>query len=127
MSGKVVHFEIPADDVERAGSFYADAFDWKLQSMPGMGYTIITTTPTDDQGMPSEPGAINGGMFSRVADIATPVITVDVADMDAALARVEALGGQVVRGKEPVGDMGFAAYFTDTEGNLMGLWQTASA
>ena len=125
MSGKVVHFEIPADDVERARSFYAAAFDWKLQSMPGMGYTIITTTPTDDQGMPSEPGAINGGMFTREADIATPVITVDVADMDAALARVEALGGQVVRGKEPVGDMGFAAYFTDTEGNLMGLWQTA--
>jgi predicted enzyme related to lactoylglutathione lyase len=127
MSGKVVHFEIPADDVERASSFYASAFDWKLQSMEGMGYTIIMTTPTDDQGMPSEPGAINGGMFTRVADIATPVITVDVADMDAALARVEALGGQVVRGKEPVGDMGFAAYFTDTEGNLMGLWQTASA
>ena len=127
MSGKVVHFEIPADDVERASSFYAAAFDWKLQSMPGMGYTLVTTTATDDQGMPAEPGAINGGMFTRQADIATPVITVDVADMDAALAKVEELGGQVVRGKEPVGEMGFAAYFTDTEGNLMGLWQTASS
>ena len=94
--------------------------------MPEMGYTMVGTTPTDEQGMPSEPGAINGGMFARVEDVATPVITIDVDDIDAALAKVESLGGATVRASEPVGDMGFSAYFRDSEGNLMGLWQTAS-
>jgi predicted enzyme related to lactoylglutathione lyase len=45
--------------------------------------------------------------------------------MDAALAKIESLGGSTVVGKQPVGDMGFSAYFTDSEGNLMGLWQSA--
>lgn len=127
MSDRVVHFEIPADDVERAGSFYSDAFGWQLQSMPGMGYTIISTTPTDDQGMPAAPGAINGGMFARQGDLVSPVVTVEVADLDVALARVEEMGGSVVRAKQAVGDMGFAGYFKDTEGNVLGLWQSAKA
>lgn len=126
MSGKVVHFEIPADDVERAGTFYAGAFGWQLTSMPDMSYTLVRTAPSDEQGMPSEPGAINGGMFRRQDALTTPVITIDVADLNAALAKVEEMGGTVVRGKEAVGDMGFAGYFTDTEGNLLGLWQSAS-
>jgi predicted enzyme related to lactoylglutathione lyase len=126
MTNSVVHFEIPADDVERAKAFYGSAFGWTLTSMPGMGYTLVGTSPTDDQGRPSEPGAINGGMFARQPDIATPVITIQVDDLDAALAMVEQLGGAVVRRKTPVGDMGFAGYFTDTEGNVLGLWQNAS-
>jgi predicted enzyme related to lactoylglutathione lyase len=124
MSGQVVHFEIPADDLDRARAFYRDAFGWRLDSMPGMGYTLVSTTETDDQGMPTSPGAINGGMLQRQAPITSPVITVDVADIDAALAQVEKLGGQVVRGAEPVGDMGIAAYITDPEGNVIGLWQS---
>ena len=126
MSGKVVHFEVPVDDVDRATFFYVEAFGWQLASMPGMGYTMITTTPTDEQGRPAEPGAINGGMFVREADLTTPMITIDVADLDAALAKVEELGGSVVRPKFPVGDMGFAGYFRDSEGNLLGLWQSAT-
>ena len=54
------------------------------------------------------------------------MITIDVDDIDAALSKVESLGGKTVRPSEAVGQMGFAAYFTDSEGNLMGLWQTAS-
>ncbi len=126
MTGRVVHFEIPADDVERARSFYRDAFGWQMSGLPEMGYTMVGTTPTGENGMPSEPGSINGGMFARVEDVATPVITIDVADIDAALAKVESLGGSTVRAKEPVGDMGFSAYFRDSEDNLMGLWQSAS-
>jgi predicted enzyme related to lactoylglutathione lyase len=53
------------------------------------------------------------------------VVTIDVDDIDAALTKVGELGGKVVRAKMSVGDMGFAAYFTDSEGNLLGLWQTA--
>jgi uncharacterized protein len=126
MAGAVVHFEIPADDVSRAQSFYRDAFGWNITPMPEMEYTIVGTTPTTEQGMPKDPGAINGGMFERQQDISTPVITIDVDDVDAALEKIESLGGKTVRPKIAVGEMGFAAYFNDSEGNLMGLWQNAS-
>ncbi|MFP5371081.1 MAG: VOC family protein, partial [Actinomycetes bacterium] len=41
MSGRVVHFEIPFDDGDRARAFYKEAFDWQLMEMPEMGYTIV--------------------------------------------------------------------------------------
>lgn len=122
MSGRVVHFELPADDLDRARQFYADAFGWQLLSMPDMGYTLITTTPSADTG-PLEPGAINGGMLARQAPITAPLIVIEVADIDDALARVEQLGGKTAIGRLAVGEMGFAAYFNDPEGNLVGLWQ----
>ena len=120
---KVVHFEVPFDDAERATSFYREAFGWQLDSMPGFGYTMVTTTPTDERGRPSETGGINGGMLRRQGPITTPVITIGVDDMDDALTRIEKLGGKVAIGRQPVGDMGFSAYVQDTEGNLIGLWQ----
>jgi hypothetical protein len=64
-------------------------------------------------------------MFQRAEGFSGPTVVIDVPDIDAALEDVEAAGGKVGRRKEPVGDMGFAAYFTDTEGNLVGLWETA--
>jgi hypothetical protein len=126
MSGKVIHFEVPADDLERARAFYAAAFGWKLQDMPGMDYTLVSTVATDEQGMPAEPGAINGGMAKRQPPLTSPVITIEVADIDAALQKVSELGGSVAQGSQPVGDMGFAAYINDTEGNTIGLWQSAA-
>jgi predicted enzyme related to lactoylglutathione lyase len=125
MAGRVVHFEVPFDDVDRATGFYRDVFGWQIQSMPELQYHLVSTGPVGEQGMPEEPGFINGGMFSRQANISTPVITIDVDDIDAALADVETHGGATVEKKMPVGDMGFAAYFTDCEGNLLGLWQSA--
>jgi predicted enzyme related to lactoylglutathione lyase len=124
MSGKVVHFELPADDQNRAKTFYAEAFGWDLADVPGMAYTMVTTTPSGDRG-PTEPGAINGGMAGRGGPITAPVITIDVDDIDTALATVERLGGKTVQGRMPVGEMGFTGYFSDTEGNVVGLWQTA--
>lgn len=124
MSGRVVHFEIPFDDGERASTFYAGAFGWKLDSMPEMQYVLATTGPSD-QGPPSEPGFVNGGMLARGEPVASPVIVVDVEDIDATLKEIERLGGSTVTAKETVGEMGFSAYFTDSEGNLMGLWQNA--
>ncbi|MGH8893960.1 MAG: VOC family protein [Actinomycetes bacterium] len=127
MSGRVVHFEIPFDDGDRARSFYKDAFGWNLQEMPEMSYTIVTSGPTSDQGLPSEPGFINGGMFQRDGGSASgPVIVVDVENIDKALETIERLGGSTVVAKEPVGDMGFAAYYKDPEGNVMGLWENAT-
>jgi hypothetical protein len=122
---RVVHFELPADDVERAQNFYREAFGWGMNSMPGMGYTMVSTTPTGDDGRPTEPGGINGGMLARQNPVTAPVITIGVDDIDASLATVERLGGKVALGKQPVGDMGFSAYFVDPEGNVVGLWQNA--
>lgn len=123
MSGRVVHFEIPADDLARAEGFYRDAFDWEINSVPGMGYTLVLTTPSTKSG-PTEAGAINGGMLTRQAPITAPLVTIQVDDIDKALKTIEGLGGRTVRGRMPVGDMGCAAYFADTEGNVVGLWET---
>jgi len=125
MSGRIVHFEIPADDVERAQAFYREAFGWRITPMPDMNYTIVSTTETDDSGFPKEPGGINGGMMARGEFFQHPVVTVETDDIDNALLTVEKLGGAVVRPKTPVGGMGFAAYFSDSEGNVIGLWENA--
>ena len=124
MSGPVVHFEIPADDVARAADFYAQAFDWDVNAMPDMGYALLMTTPSTERG-PKEPGAINGGMLARKEPVTAPVVVIQVDSIDDALKRVESLGGRTVSGREPVSTMGFAAYFTDSEGNVLGLWENA--
>ena len=126
MSGRVVHFEIPFDDGDRARGFYKEIFGWQLQTMPEMGgYTLVMSGPSGDAG-PTEPGFINGGMLSRdQAATRGPVIVVDVDSIDATLERIGGSGGATVVAKVPVGDMGFAAYFTDPEGNVVGLWETA--
>jgi predicted enzyme related to lactoylglutathione lyase len=124
VADKVVHFELPADNLERAQNFYRSAFDWSINTVPGMGYTLVQTTPSGKDGSPTAPGAINGGMLTRQAPIKNPVITIEVASIDDSLKQIEKLGGRVVRDKQPVGNMGFAAYFSDSEGNVLGLWQT---
>lgn len=125
MTGRVVHFELPADDVARAGEFYRNAFGWTITPVPDMDYTMVGTAPSDETGMPTEPGAINGGMMSRQDPVTAPVVTIQVDDIEAALQQIEGLGGKTIRGKVAVGPMGFSAYFTDTEGNVVGLWQDA--
>ncbi len=125
MNGRVTHFEIPADDLERAQMFYRDTFGWNITPMPEMQYTLVGTTPSDEKGMPSTPGGINGGMMRRQGPMTNPVITIEVDDVDKSLEQVEKMGGKTVVGRQPVADMGFTAYFEDTEGNLMGMWQSA--
>jgi predicted enzyme related to lactoylglutathione lyase len=125
MSARVVHFEVPFDDADRAVSFYRDVFDWQIQSIPEMGYHMVSTGPVSEQSGPTEPGYIGGGMLQRQAPVQTPVVTLEVDDIDAALVAVAKHGGAAAGEKMAVGEMGFAAYFTDSEGNLMGLWQSA--
>ena len=95
--------------------------------MPEFEYNFVQTGPTEESGMPKEPGYIGGGMFQRQADIGRPIITIDVDDMTSALSTIKEHGGAAVGEPMQVGDMGIAAYFTDSEGNLMGLWQSTSA
>ena len=126
MSSRVVHFEVPYDDAERARGFYSDVFEWQVQPIPELSYDIVTTGPVGDQGMPTEPGFIGGGMTQRSDMVPRPVIVIAVEDIDATLDRIRANGGSAVGDKVPVPDMGTAAYFQDSEGNLMGLWQNAT-
>lgn len=120
----VVHFEIPADEPARAKAFYEAAFGWSIQGMPGMGYHFLFTTPIDEATrMPRETGAINGGMLQRHPIVATPVITIQVADMGAAVQKLTAAGGTMLGEPHTVGSAGIAGYFKDSEGNTMGLWQ----
>jgi uncharacterized protein len=125
---KVVHFEIPADDLDRAKSFYGAVFGWELQTVPMNGgeYTSVITTDVDEQTQqPIEPGAINGGMFVRnESTVTTPVITIDVDGIDDALKQIEAEGGSTVTPRTAIPGLGAFAYFKDPEGNVMGLWET---
>jgi predicted enzyme related to lactoylglutathione lyase len=125
---KVVHFEIPADDVERAKSFYGSVFDWDLNTMQmdEGEYTIATTTPVDESMMPTEPGAVNGGLMQRSDETPSPVITIDVDDIEQSLKDVEAAGGTTVTPRTPIPGMGAFGYFKDPEGNVMGLWETSA-
>ena len=124
---KVVHFEIPADDLDRAKAFYGSVFGWQLQTMPMAGgdYTSVVTTPVDGQTqLPTEPGAINGGMTQRDERTPAPVITIDVEAIDDALKEIEAGGGTTVTPRTSIPGMGAYAYFRDPEGNVLGLWET---
>lgn len=128
MTGRVVHFEVPYDDGDRARAFYADVFGWQVNTIPELKYTSVSTGPVTEEGYPKEPGYINGGMFDRAgAPVTLPVITVEVDDADATLEAIERNGGKTVAAKFAVGEMGFAAYFEDCEGNVIGLWQSAPA
>jgi predicted enzyme related to lactoylglutathione lyase len=125
MTGEVGHFEIPADKPERARKFYSTTFGWKMNEMPGMDYTMVSTGPVDEQGMPTKPGSIGGGIGKRGGPLEHPVVTIIVDDLTAAEKAVEKNGGKIIQKKQPIGDgsMGFTAYFKDSEGNTVGLYQ----
>ena len=122
---KIVHFEIPFNDEDRAKTFYKGVFDWEMQEMPEMSYVITRTGPTDENFMPKESGFINGGMYKRDEESAqSPVLVIDVRSVDKHVKKVEDAGGSVFRPKMQVGDMGYYAQVTDTEGNIIGLWES---
>lgn len=124
---KVVHFEIPADNLERAKKFYS-IFGWQLQDWPMpddsvyVGAKTVETDDTTDQ--PKEPGAINGGIVQRDQYAKTPSITIDVPSVDEYLEKVKQAGGKIVKPKQLIEGMGYYAYVADTENNLLGLWET---
>jgi len=125
VNGKVVHFEVPAKDMKRAKAFYSEVFGWKANDveMPGMEYSLVSTTEVDKEGRPKTPGSINGGMMKMTKPFTGPVITLQVGDITAALKAVEKHGGKTITKKTPMGEWGYFGYFNDSEGNIMGLFQ----
>lgn len=120
---RVVHFEIPADDLDRAKRFYSDNFGWKLTQLgPEMGnYVLVHTGPTDDQGMPRDKAFINGGLMKRDPSATAPVLVIAVADADAAVEKVRKSGGRLEGEIIDIPNVGRYARVQDTEGNVIGL------
>jgi hypothetical protein len=125
MSGEVGHFEIPADDTQRARKFYTGVFGWKMNEMPGFDYTMVSTGPVDEKGMPKAPGYVGGGIGKRGGPLEHPVVTIVVDEITTAEKAIEKHGGKIVQRKTPIGDgsMGHMGYFKDSEGNIVGLYQ----
>jgi len=113
--GEFSHIEFPADDVERAKSFYGNVFGWQFDAMDGYeGYFLYTAGPGD----------LGGGIAIRGQNAPQNVRNyISVDDVDAAVAKVAANGGSVVVPKTDIG-IGWYAAVTDTEGNELGLYRS---
>jgi predicted enzyme related to lactoylglutathione lyase len=118
---RVVHFEIHADQPERAVAFYTKLFGWEISKWDGpVDYWLIKTGPDEERG-------INGGMIKRHGEIgaSTAVIsyvcTAHVDSVDATAQKVTALGGTIAVPKMPIPGIGWLAYAKDTEGNIFGF------
>lgn len=116
MTSRVVHFEIPIDDSERAGAFYRSVFGWDVTKWGPVDYWTMTT------GAEPGPGA-EGALTPRTESPEGVVVYVGVDNIDDALARVTAAGGTLLTEKMPIPTMGWSAHFRDSEGNLIGLFQ----
>ena len=126
MDHTIVHFEIPADNVEELSKFYANLFGWKIIHSPAgeMDYWVIHTVPTDDKGMPQRPG-VNGGMFPKQPEQTkfNPVNYITVENIDEYIEKVTNLGGKILMPKQQVPTVGYVALAIDPEGNQFGMLQ----
>jgi len=113
---RVIHFEIPTSDPERASAFYQKVFGWKIEKWPGpMEYWMVTT------GTEVTPG-INGGLM-RNTNVKTTTNTIGVESVDLAIEAATGSGGKLVMPKTAIPTVGYFAYLEDTEGNLFGVMQ----
>ena len=122
---RVVHFEIHADDPDRAAKFYADLLGWEVKKWDGpVDYWLVTTGPESEKG-------IDGGIMKRQGDVPEAgnavmayVCTVEVDDVDVYAQKVTEAGGQIAVPKMAVPGIGWLVYAKDTEGNVFGMMQT---
>ena len=112
-----VHFELPVDDQARAATFYRSVFGWDIHQWEGAPYWLANTGPDDQPG-------IHGALGVRGPDFPVPMFVIGVDDLDASIAAVEEAGATVVLGKNCIPGVGWSAYFVDTEGNRLGLFQS---
>jgi len=121
MDHTLVHFEIPAVDVEKLKKFYEQVFGWKIQEFPGpIDYWTIQTVPVDTNGMPLRPG-VNGGLYKKPEPNIKPLNYFAVESINDYLAKIVKLGGKVISPKQEVPDVGWVAAAVDPEGNQFAL------
>ncbi len=127
MANRIVHFEIYAQDIERAKKFYMDVFGWTYQKWEfgGEPYWGVLTAPQDSK----EPG-INGGLLKRIGPdpvdgqaVTGFACTVQVDNIDETIKKIEAAGGKMALAKQAIPGMAWQAYYKDTEGNIFGIHQ----
>ena len=121
-----IHFEIQADDLERAKRFYADVFGWTYDDWSAVTGSPYWGVHTGDA---TEPG-IDGGLMPRPAPAPgdgtatnAGILTIGVGDFDASAAAIEAAGGRLAQPKTALPGMAWQGYFLDTEGNRFGIHQ----
>lgn len=124
---RVVHFEIQADEPERAAQFYKDVFGWSITKWdsPLMEYWMVMTAEKDSTEL-----GINGGLLRRPTKTPSQecgtnayVCTVQVENFDEMAKKIEAAGGIVALPKFALPGMAWQGYFLDTEGNTFGVHQ----
>ncbi len=117
---KIVHFELPFDDAERANRFYADVFGWQSRKWDGPEEYYLQQTGPDD-----EPYGIAGALIARESAINSggTLVVIGVDDLDAYAAKVTAAGCEIVTPRTPVPGVGWFVNFRDTEGNVVGMFQ----
>ncbi len=114
----IVHFDVPADDPERAKNFYIELFGWKFQKpIEGMEYYLVET-----EDLEGKPGP-EGGLGKREAADQRIMNYIGVTSVEEYLAKVEKLGGKVIMPKTVVPGWGYLAICIDTENNTFGLWE----
>jgi hypothetical protein len=120
----IVHFEIPADNVQKLSSFYCKLFGWKIEKTPGpVDYWGIVTVPVDKKGEPIRPG-VNGGMMKKQNPQHKPVNYIHVESVDEFSKKIEVLGGKVIVPKMEVPGVGWWALALDPEGNQFAILQS---
>jgi predicted enzyme related to lactoylglutathione lyase len=125
MDHTIIHFEIPADDVEKLKSFYEQVFGWKIIKTAGpIDYWLIQTVPVDQNGMLIRSG-VNGGMYKKQPE-SKPINYFAVESITDFLAKIVKLGGKVIQPKEEVLNIGWIAAAQDPEGNQFALIQRMS-
>ncbi|WKY44622.1 VOC family protein [Eubacteriaceae bacterium ES2] len=118
MMSSIIHFELCADQPERAVKFYQEVFDWQISNFGGPeDYWLVTTHKEN------EPG-INGAIKKRDQPTETTINTIEVASFDEFAKKIEAAGGTLLMPKQIIPGVGYFAYFKDTEGNLFGMMET---
>jgi predicted enzyme related to lactoylglutathione lyase len=115
----VVHFEIPADDVERLSKFYKNVFGWKITKapMPDFDYWLISTGP--------EGKSVGGGLYKKTGPNDGPRNFIQVEEIDSVISSFKKAGGKEMMGKQEVPEIGFTFIGTDPEGNMIGLHEPA--
>ena len=124
--GRVVHFEVHAEDLDRAERFYRDVLGWSVTRVEGVpvDYRLVHT----GEGQPGIDGAITArrGAIDGQAVIAW-VCTAQVDDVEDTVRRAVEAGGEVALGPDDIPGVGRLAYLKDTEGNVFGVLQPAPA
>ena len=119
--GRVVHFEITADEPDRAAEFYRKVFNWEVTDWGGPSrYLLVSTGPSDTAG-------INGAITERQDPPQAVINSIDVDSWDQAARAVSEAGGEVLTEKTAIPGVGYFAYCRDTERNLFGILESNPA